>query len=223
MADDVSGAAEERQTEPHSGPYSGGLPLGELDGTVVLTGMGYRINAWFITLLFAAGAIGCLILVPLAAGSLHKRSDSKSNSIGLIVLCALGAILCLFLTWVCSQKVGGKTSFDSTGIRGLAVAKRPRNFFEKAFPKVDRLKSVTPWGDVRLVERSYNPGAEGGGTFGVKVHLRDGRTATAYVWSARESTISGVVSRLEGERKNAASRDVAGFEDADGGACQGHG
>jgi len=223
MADDVSGAAEERQTEPHSGPYPNGLPPSQLDGSVVLTGMGYRINAWFITLLFAAGAIGCLILVPLAAGSLHKRADSKSNSIGLIVLCALGAILCLFLTWVCSQKVGGKTSFDSTGIRGLAVAKRPRNFFEKAFPKVDRLKSVTPWGDVDLVEKSYNPGAEGGGTFGVKVHLRDGRIATAYVWSARESTISGIVSTLEGARKNAASRDVAGSDGADSGACQGHG
>ena len=78
------------------------------------------MNAWFITVFFAAGAIGCLVLVPLAVGSLHKRADSKSNSIGLIVLCILGVITCAFLAWVSSRKVGRKTSFDSTGIRGLA-------------------------------------------------------------------------------------------------------
>jgi hypothetical protein len=141
--------------------------------------------------------------VPLAVGSLHKRADSKSNSIGLIVLCVLGVIICLFLAWACSRRVGRKTSLDSTGIRGLAIAERPRNLFEKSFPKVDRLKSVTPWEDVDHVERVYNPGGEGGGTYGIKVHLKDGRIGSAYVWSARESTMSDVVRRLEEMRLSA--------------------
>ena len=169
----------------------------------MLTGTGYRINAWFITLLFAAGAIGCLVLVPLAVSSLHKRADSKSNSIGLIVLCVLGVIICLFLAWTCSRRVGRKTSFDSTGIRGLAIAERPRNLFEKSFPKVDRLKGVTPWDNVDHVERAYNSGADGGGTYGIKVHLKDGRIGSAYVWSARKSTMSDIVSRLEEVRQSA--------------------
>jgi hypothetical protein len=186
-------------------------------GSVVLTGTGYRINAWFITLFWAAAAIGCLVLVPLAVGSLHKHADSRSNSIGLIVLCVLGVVCCLFLAWVCSRKIGGKTSFDATGIRGLAITGRPRNRFEKSFPKVDRRKSVTPWEDVDHVERVYNPGADGGGTYGIKVHLNDGRTASAYVWSARESTMSEVVSRLEEARQSAARRSIGTSDSADGG------
>ena len=46
----------------------------------MLTGMGYRVNAWFITLFFVAGAVGCIVLVPLAVDSLHKRADSKPYS-----------------------------------------------------------------------------------------------------------------------------------------------
>lgn len=171
--------------------------------SVVLTGMGYRINAWFITLFWAAMAIGCLIVVAFEVASLHKHADSKSNPIGWIVLCVLGAVLCSFIALVCSRRVGGKTSFDSTGIRGLAIAERPRNRFQQSFPKVEKLKSVTPWEDVDDVEQVYNPGAEGGGTYGIRVHLKDGRTGSAYVWSARKTTMSEVVSRLEAVRHSA--------------------
>jgi hypothetical protein len=203
---DVSEEALGSQPEDHSGPPSSDQIPVLTDGSVVLTGMGYRINAWFITLLFTAAAIGCLVLVPLAVGSLHKHADSTSNSIGLIVLCVLGVVLSSFLAWVCSQRVGRKTSFDSTGMRGLAVAEAPRNSFEKSFPKVDRLKGVIPWEDIDHVEQAYNPGAEGGGTFGLKVHLKDGRIGTAYVWSARQSTMSDVVGRLEAVRMHATGR-----------------
>lgn len=187
----------------------------------MLTGTGYRMNAWFLTVFFAGGAIGCLVLVPLAVGSLHKHADSKSNSIGLIVLCILGVITCVFLAWVSSRKVGRKTSFDSTGIRGLAIAERPRNRFEKSFPKVKRLTGVTRWEDVDHVERVYNPGADGGGTYGINVHLKDGRKGSAYVWSARKSTMSDVVSRLEEVRQGAGRRGIRTSDSADRGGEQG--
>lgn len=216
MADGVSGEAGEPESEQGPGsPPSDQVPS-QVDGRVVLTGLGYRINAWFVTIFFVAGAIGCLALVPLAVRSLHKRADSRSNSIGLIVVCVLGVILCSFIAWICSRKMMGKTSFDSTGIRGLAVAGRPRNLFEKHVPNVDRLTRTTPWGDVDHVERVYNPGAEGGGTFGLNVHLKDGRIGSAYVWSARESTMSDVVSRLEDVRKGASRRVGAAPGPVDG-------
>ena len=183
----------------------------------MLTGSGYRINAWFITLFCGACAIGCIVLVPLAVGSLHKRADSKSNSIGLIVLCVLGVFLWSFLAWTYSRRLAGKTSFDSTGIRGLAVTDPPRNLFERSFPKEHRIKTVTPWQDVDHVERVYHPGADGGGTFGINVHLKDGRKGRAYVWSARESTMSDIVSRLEAVRKGVTRWSSAASVPADKG------
>jgi len=203
VADGGPGEEQELQTEPRSGLRSTDQPPTEPGGSVVLTGTGYRVNAWIVTAFFAAGAIVCLVLVPLAVGSLYKRADSRSNSIGLLVLCVLGALLFSFLAWTFSQNLGRKTSFDSTGIRGLAIAEQPRNLLEKAHPKVDRLTSLTPWQDVDHVERVYNPGADGGGTYGVDVHLKDGRIGRAYVWSARESTMSDIVSRLEEARRRA--------------------
>ncbi len=216
MAEGVAGDAQEPMHGVDPGSPSGDHHAGQVDGSVVLTGLGYRVNAWSLTIFFAAGAVGCVVLVPLAVGSLHKRADSRGNSIGLIVLCVLGVILSAFLSWVFSRKVGRTTSFDATGIRGLAVAEPPRNAFEKSFPRADRLRSTIPWGEVDHVERVYNPGAEGGGTFGVNVYLKDGRRGTAYVWSARKSTMSDVVSRLEAVRRSAARRGTADDGPADG-------
>ena len=173
----------------------------------MLTGTGYLINAWFVTVFFTVGAIGCLVLVPLAVGSLHKHADSKSNSIGLIVLCVLGALLFGFLAWALSRNVGRRSSIDSVGIRGLAVTQPARNRFEKSVPKVERVKGVTPWPDVDHVERAFHPGAEGGGTYGIHVHLKDGRVGRAYVWSARASTMDDLVNRLEAVRQCATRRE----------------
>ena len=71
------------------------------------------------------------------------------------------------------------------------------------------------------MERVYNPGADGGGTYGINVHLRDGRKGSAYVWSARKSTMSDVVSRLEEVRQGAGRRDIGTSDPADGGVEQG--
>ena len=188
---------------------------------VVLTGKGYRVSTWCITLFWATAAVGCLVLVPLAVGGLHNHADSKSNSIGLIVLCALGAVLCSLFAWVALGGLGDYL-FDVTE-SGSAIAERPRNRFRKSFPKLDKLKGVTAWEDVDHVEQAYNPGADGGGTYGITVHLKDGRTGSAYVWSARKSTMSEVVSRLEEVRHNATRHGLGISDSADSGVYRGHG
>jgi hypothetical protein len=199
--------AQEPQTETHSAPDPSDRFPGWMDGNVVLTGWGYRFNAWFFSLFFATGGIGCLVLVFLAVDSLHKPADSKSNTIGLIVLSILGVVTCLFLAWTCSRKVGRKTSFGSAGIQGLSISHQ-RSLSEKLIPKVEELKGFTPWEEVEQMEAVYVSGTEGGGSYGLRVHLNDGRKARAYIWSARQSTMSDIVSSLEEVRKTATRRSI---------------
>jgi hypothetical protein len=163
----------------------------------VLTRPGFRRAAWFVTIFWSLGAIGCVVLTVLGVGTLHKATDSRSNSIGLIILTALGVMVCSYLAWACSANTGKRTTYDAEGISGLAIAREHPNYLRRSLERPTYLRDVTRWADIERLELAYNPGAEGGGTFGIKVHLVDGRTGRAYVWSLRRSTVHGDVARLE--------------------------
>ena len=174
----------------------------EPTGEVVLTGRGFRLAAWGLTVFFLLGTLGCLVGAGFVVSKLARGTGSTG---GLLILWLFCAMIALVPARAVSRNIGRSTSFDPEGISGLSVlGSRQTNptVRHRLFPVVDRSTDFIPW---RVIDHSavfYIASPEGGGTYGVRVHFKDGRQGTVYAWSLRKSTMDRVVEQLELARQH---------------------
>ena len=174
-------------------------------GKIVATGGGYRFAAWAMTVLWAAGALGCLVGFGFVVSGLVFGTTTIGRAVGPLILLLFFTADCLFVAWICSRNLGRQTCFDAEGIWGLAISGPSRKLRHRLFPNVDRSNVPIRWKDIDHSELMYAPGAEGGGTYKVQVQLKDGRRGTAYAWSLRQSTIADLVDQFETVRQHASN------------------
>jgi hypothetical protein len=174
-------------------------------GQVVLTGRGFRFAAWGLTVFFLLGTIGCLVGAGFVVSKLVRGIGSTGGLIGFIALWLFCGIFALISARAMSRNIGRSTSFDREGISGLSVLGSRRTnpkVRHCLFPVVDRSADLIPWRDIDRSAVFYVAGSEGGGTYRVRVHLKDGRQGTVYAWSLRKSTMDRVVEQLELARQH---------------------
>jgi hypothetical protein len=169
-------------------------------GQIVLTGEGFRIAASVTTVFFLLGTLGCLVGAGFVVSRLVRGTGSTGGLIGFLILWLFGVMLALISARITSRNIGRCTSFDREGISGLAVLGSRRTHPKvrhRLFPVVDRSTDLIPWRDIESSAVFYVHGSEGGGTYRVRVHLKDGRKGTVYAWSLRKSTMDRIVEQLE--------------------------
>lgn len=110
----------------------------EPTGEVVLTGRGFRLAAWGLTVFFLLGTLGCLVGAGFVVSKLARGTGSTG---GLLILWLFCAMIALVPARAVSRNIGRSTSFDPEGISGLSVlGSRQTNptVRHRLFPVVDR-------------------------------------------------------------------------------------